>query len=184
LSSAKLPRDRVIHELGIARPESSPALAVDNERGECTGRELLLEPRQLSTPRSEDTREIVKARVVPDQHHRIDGLGKSLEPLEQFPFRGGVEPRHELNRGALAERRLDRLERLASAKRGRAEDEGGPDFLPPYVLGDPPRRAFASPRERAFEVGKGRIRPARLAVPKQDDRSHPEGFQNSDLCRE
>jgi hypothetical protein len=60
---------------------------------------------------------------VADEHHRADGLGKSLEPFEQFSFRGGVELRHELDRAALAERRLDRLERLASAKRGGAEDD-------------------------------------------------------------
>jgi hypothetical protein len=50
LSSAKLPGDDVIDELRVARPESDPALALDNERGEGTGRELLLEPRQVSTP--------------------------------------------------------------------------------------------------------------------------------------
>jgi hypothetical protein len=60
---------------------------------------------------------------VADEHHRTDGLGKSLEPFEQFSFGGGVELRHELDRAALAERRLDRLERLASAKRGGAEDD-------------------------------------------------------------
>jgi hypothetical protein len=50
LSSAKLPGNDVIDELRVARPESDPALALDNERGEGTGRELLLEPRQVSTP--------------------------------------------------------------------------------------------------------------------------------------
>jgi len=50
LSSAKLPGDDVIDELRVARPESGPALALDNEDGEGTGRELLFEPRQLSTP--------------------------------------------------------------------------------------------------------------------------------------
>jgi hypothetical protein len=47
------------------------------------------------------------------------------------------------------------------------------DFLPSYVLGDDPRRAFTPGREWAVEVGEGRIRPARLPVPKQDDRTHP-----------
>ena len=112
------------------------------------------------------------ARVVPDEHDRTDGLGKNVEPLEQFPLRGGVELRDELDGGPLAERRLDRLERLASAKRGGAEHESGTDPLPAQVLGDAPRRAFASRRERAVDVRKGRIRPARLPVPKQDDPSH------------
>jgi hypothetical protein len=180
-SSAKLPGDDVIDELSSAGPESSPTLAVDNERGESTGREPLLEPRQLSTPRSKETRELVEARIVPNQHHRIDALRKGLEPLEQFPFRGGVEPRLELNRGALAERSPDRFERLASTKGGRAEDESGADFLPLHVLGDPPRRAFASRRERAVEVGEGRFGPARFSVPKQDDRSHaPDRAQTED----
>jgi hypothetical protein len=180
LDSAKLPGDDVINELCVARPESRPALSVDNERGEGSGRELLLELGQVSTPGSKHTSEVVEARVVPDEHHRTDGLGKSPEPLEQFLLRGGVELRHELDCGALAERRPDRLERLASAKRRGAEDESGADFLPPHVLGDGPRRAFASRRERAVEVGKGRIRPARLPVPKQDHRSHP----RDRACRE
>src|SRR6266567_2209165 len=107
LSSAKLPGDDVIDELPIAGPESGPALAVDNERGEGAGRKLLLEPRQLSTPRNKEKRELVEARVMPDQHHRIDGLGKSLEQLQQFRFRGGIKLRLELNRGVLAERGRD-----------------------------------------------------------------------------
>src|SRR6476646_9414448 len=86
LSSAKLPRDDVVDELSIARLESRPTLAVENERSEGACRELLLEPRQLRTPRGKDTCELVDAWVVPDHHHRIDGLGKSLQPLEQFAF--------------------------------------------------------------------------------------------------
>jgi hypothetical protein len=109
---------------------------------------------------------------VPDQHHRIGGLGECTKPFEQFLFRGGVELSRELDRAALAERGLDRFERLASAKRRGAEHESGTDPLPTQVLGDAPRGAFASRRERAVDVGKGRIRPARLSVPKQDDSSH------------
>jgi len=109
---------------------------------------------------------------VPDQQHRIGGLGKCSKPFEQFLFRGGVELSRELDGAALAERGLDRCERLASAKRGGAEHESGTDPLPAQVLGDAPRRAFASRRERAVDVRKGRIRPARLPVPKQDDPSH------------
>src|SRR5213075_3064045 len=100
-------------------------------------------------------------------------LGKRLEPLEQFSFRGGVELRLELDLRPLAERRLDCLERLASAKRRGAEYERGADLLLSYVVGDPPRGTFAARRERAIEVGEGRIRPARLPVSKQNDRSHP-----------
>jgi hypothetical protein len=43
---------------------------------------------------------------VADEHHRTNGLGKSLQPFQQFLFRGGVELRHD----------LDRFERLAGAK--------------------------------------------------------------------
>ena len=76
---------------------------------------------------------------MPDQHYRIDRLGKSLQPFEQLLFRGGVELWLDLDYAALAERRLNRLERLASAKRGRAEDKRGADPLPPNVLGNLPR---------------------------------------------
>jgi len=38
--------------------------------------------RQVSTPGSEDKREVVVARVVADEHHRTEGLGKSLEPFD------------------------------------------------------------------------------------------------------
>src|SRR2546430_11026194 len=89
------------------------------------------------------------------------------------PPRSTLFPYTTLFRSLLAERRLDCLERLASAKRRGAEDESGADFLLSYVLGDPVRGAFATRRERAVEVGEGRIRPARLAVSKQNDRSHP-----------
>ena len=109
---------------------------------------------------------------MPDQHHRSGGLGKCPKPFEQFPFRGGVELSHEFDAAVLAERGLDRFERLARAKRGRAERESWTDPLPAQVLGDASRRAFASRRERAVDVGKGRIGPARLPVSKQDDRSH------------
>jgi hypothetical protein len=57
-----------------------------------------------------------------------------MEPFEQFPLRGGVELRHELDLAALSERRLDRLERLASAKRRGAEDKRGADPLPTMYL--------------------------------------------------
>jgi hypothetical protein len=58
-SSAELSGQDVIDELCVARAQSGPALAVDNERGEHTGRELLLELRQVSTLRSEHKREVV-----------------------------------------------------------------------------------------------------------------------------
>ena len=51
-----------------------------------------------------------------DEHHRTDGLGKSLEPFEQFSFRGGVELRHELDRAALAEKLLRSLEGISEAE--------------------------------------------------------------------
>ena len=66
LSSAKLPRDDVVDQLSATRLESGPALAVDSERGEGAGRELLLEPGQLVTARREGTRELVETGVVPD----------------------------------------------------------------------------------------------------------------------
>ena len=58
-SSAKVPGYHVVDELCVAGTQSGPAFAVGNERGEPTGRELLLELRQVSTPRSEDKREVV-----------------------------------------------------------------------------------------------------------------------------
>ena len=42
--------------------------------------------------------------------------------------------------------------------------------LEPRKINGP--HAFASPRARAVDVGKCRIRPARLPVPKRDDGSH------------
>jgi hypothetical protein len=160
LSSAKLPGDDVIDELRVAWPESDPAVAVDNERGEHTGRELLLELRQLSTPRSEDTREVVEAWVVPDEHDRADRLGKSLESLEQFPLRGGVELRDELDGSVLAERRLDRFERLARAKRGEQRTRAGWIFFRRMYLAmirDARSPRGASGRSRSARVGSDQL---------------------------
>jgi hypothetical protein len=58
-SSAELSGYDVIDELCVARAQSGPAFAVDNEPGEHTGRKLFLELRQVGTPRCEDEREVV-----------------------------------------------------------------------------------------------------------------------------
>src|SRR3954468_2862590 len=87
-SSAELARDNVIDELCLTRAESTPAFAADDEGGKRTGWELLLWRRYVTTPRSEHEREVLQARIVADEHYRADGLGKSLQPFEEFLFRG------------------------------------------------------------------------------------------------
>src|SRR4029450_7510034 len=53
-SSPEPSGDDVIDELCITRSESRPAVASDNERGEGSGRELLLQLRQVSALRDKD----------------------------------------------------------------------------------------------------------------------------------
>jgi hypothetical protein len=56
---------------------------------------------------------------VADEHHRTDGLAKSLQAFEQFLFRGSVELRHDLDRAALA----DEASTASSVWRVRSEGE-------------------------------------------------------------
>jgi hypothetical protein len=57
----------------------------------------------MSTAGGEGKREVVQARVVADEHHRTNGLGKCSELFEQFLFRGAVKLRDDLDRATLAE---------------------------------------------------------------------------------
>jgi hypothetical protein len=127
---------------------------------------------RTSTRSFERDRPRTVRRAVPMSITELTDSGRARSRSSSSRSEVGVQLRHELDRATLAERRLDRLERLASAKREGAEDEGGVDSLPTHVLGNPPRRAFASRRERAVDFGECRIRPARLPLPKPDDRSH------------
>ena len=157
------------HQLGATGRELGPA-AVEFERRERSGRELLPHPVELVAADRELERQPLHARVVADHHHRLDLVGHLVERAEQLARGCGVELVLDPHLRAVPRGRAARASRacVSTASTARAPARC------PRPAGTSPSTSRLARREAQgpVAIGEPGLVPTRLRVPQQVEPLH------------